>query len=206
MRGDKIGPAEAAIMRGSAPRGPSDQELVKRMARGDQNALRELMLRHRGRVQRFTGRFLQDRDRIDDVVNDVFVAAWRQARAFEQRASVVTWLLAIAKFRAMSAYTEYRQREEAFDEAAAAALVDHNDTPDVVMEQVDRAKLLRRLTASLPAKQARLIDLVYYRDKSVREVAAIVGIPNNTVKTRMFLARRRLAVLLAAEGLGPRAA
>ena len=122
MRGDKIDPAEAAIMRGSAPRGPSDQELVNRMARGDQNALRELMLRHRGRVQRFTGRFLQDRDRIDDVVNDVFVAAWRQARAFEQRATVTTWLLAIAKFRAMSAHSEYRQREEAFDEAAAAKL------------------------------------------------------------------------------------
>jgi hypothetical protein len=46
-----------------------------------------------------------------------------------------TWLLAIAKFRAMSAHSEYRQREEAFDEAAAAKLVDHNDTPDVVMEQ-----------------------------------------------------------------------
>ena len=167
MRGDKIDPAEAATMRGSAPCGPSDQELVNRMARGDQNALRELMLRHRGRVQRFTGRFPQDRDRIHEVVNDVFVV---------------------------------------FDEAAAAKLVDHNDTPDVVMEQEDRAKLLRRLTASLPAQQARLIDLVYYRDKSVREVAAIVGIPNNTVKTRMFLARKRLAVLLAAEGLGPRAA
>jgi DNA-directed RNA polymerase specialized sigma24 family protein len=106
MCGDNIDPAEAAILRGSAPRGPSDQELVNGMARGDQNALRELMLRHRGRVQRFTARFLQDRDRIDDVVNDVFVAVWRQARAFEQRASVVTWLLAIAKFRAMSAHSE----------------------------------------------------------------------------------------------------
>ena len=206
MRGDKIDPADLVILHGSAPCEPSDQELVNRMARGDQNALRELMLRHRGRVQRFTGRFLQDRDRINDVVNDVFVAAWRQARVFEQRASVTTWLLAIAKFRAMSAYSEHRQREEAFDEAAAAKLVDHNDTPDVVMEQQDRAKLLRRLTASLPAQQARLIDLVYYRGKSVHEVAAIVGIPNNTVKTRMFLARKRLAALLAAEGLGPRAA
>ena len=85
MRGDKIDPAEAAILRGSAPSGPSDQELVNRMARGDQNALRELMLRHRGRVQRFTGRFLQDRDRIDDVVNDVFVAAWRTGNTTSTR-------------------------------------------------------------------------------------------------------------------------
>ena len=60
--------------------------------------------------------------------------------------------------------------------------------------------------AGLPPRCDKHIDLVYYRDKSVREVAAIVGIPNNTVKTRMFLARKRLAALLAAEGLGPRAA
>jgi RNA polymerase sigma-70 factor (ECF subfamily) len=206
MRGDEIDPAEPAIVRGPASGQPSDQELVNRMAQGDQNALRELMLRHRGRVQRFAGRFLRDRDRIDDVVNDVFVAAWRQARAFEQRASVATWLLAIAKYRAMSAHSEQRQREEELDEKVAAKLVDHNDTPDVVVERKDRAKLLRRLTASLPKQQARLIDLVYYRDKSVREVAAIVGIPDNTAKTRMFLARKRLAVLLAAEGLGPRLA
>ena len=61
--------------------------------------------------------------------------------------------------------------------------------------------MLRRLTASLPAHHAQLIDLVYYRGKSVRQVAAIVGIPDNTVKTRMFLARRRLASMLAGEGI-----
>ena len=80
-------------------------------------------------------------------------------------------------------------------------LVDDRDTPDMVVEQKNGAEMLRRLTAKLPAHQAELIDLVYYRGKSVREVAAIVGIPDNTVKTRMFLARKRLATMLAAEGI-----
>jgi len=177
-----------------------DHHLVVRMARGDQNALRELMRRHRSRVQGFAARMLSDRDQIDDVVNDTFVAAWRQAAKFEQRASVTTWLLAIAKNRALTTRKERRWREETLEDDQAAQIVDHSDTPDVVVEQKDGAKMLRRLTSSLPAHQAQLIDLVYYRGKSVREVAAIVGIPDNTVKTRMFLARKSLAALLCAEG------
>jgi RNA polymerase sigma-70 factor (ECF subfamily) len=129
------------------------------------------------------------------------MAAWHQAAKFERRASVATWLLAIAKNRALSMRQEHRRREEALDDDYAATLVDHRDTADMVLEQQDGAKVLRRLTANLPAHQAQLINLVYYQGKSVREVAAIVGIPDNTVKTRMFLARRRLASLLAAEGI-----
>ena len=173
----------------SAPSGPSDQELVDRIGARRSNALRELMLRHRGAYNASLGVFCRTA-----TVSTTYQRCFRRSVAASPRLrtarSVVTWLLAIAKFRAMSAHSEHRQREEAFDEVAAAKLVDHNDTPDVVMEQQDRAKLLRRLTAALPAQQARLIDLVYSRDKSVREVAAIVGIPNDTVKTRMYLARK----------------
>ena len=194
-------PAALHTIRVAAPQLPSDQDLVARMADGDQSALRELMRRNRGRLQRFVTRLLNDRDQIDDVVNDTFMAAWRQAAKFERRASVATWLLAIAKNRALTMRQEDRRREEALDDDYAATLVDHRDTADMVLEQQDGAKVLRRLTANLPAHQAQLINLVYYQGKSVREAAAIVGIPDNTVKTRMFLARRRLASLLAAEGI-----
>ena len=194
-------PAALHTIRVAAPQLPSDQDLVARMADGDQSALRELMRSNRARLQRFVGRMLYDRDQIDDVVNDTFMAAWRQAGKFERRASVATWLLAIAKNRALSVRREHWRREEALDDDYAATLVDHRDTPDMVLEQRDGAKVLRRLTAELPVHQAQLINLVYNQGKSVREAAAIVGIPDNTVKTRMFLARRRLASLLAAEGI-----
>ena len=180
---------------------PSDHDLVDRMADGDQSGLRELMRRHRSRVQRFVGRMIRDRDLADDVINDTFVAAWRQAGSYQQRASVVTWLLAIAKNRALTARNGHRRNEEALDDAHACTIADHSDTPDVVVERKDGAKMLRKLTAMLSANQAELIDLFYYHEKSVREVAKIVGIPDNTVKTRMLLARRRLALLLAAEGI-----
>jgi RNA polymerase sigma-70 factor (ECF subfamily) len=172
------------------------------MADGNQSALRELMRRNRGRLRRFVARRLNDRDQIDDVVNDTFMAAWRQAAKFEGRASVATWLLAIAKNRACKMRQRHRRREEEIlDDDHAATLVDHRDTPDMVLEHQDGAKVLRRLTANLPASQALLIHLVYYLGKSVREAAAILRIPDNTVKSRMFLARRRLATLLGAEGI-----
>ena len=195
-------PAALHTIRVAAPQLPSDQDLVARMADGDRSALRELMRRNRARLQRFVGRMLYDRDQIDDVVNDTFMAAWRQAGKFERRASVATWLLAIAKYRALSMRQEQqRGREEALEDDYAATLVDHRDTADMVLEQQDGAKVLRRLIANLPTHQAQLINLVYYHGKSVREVAAIFGIPDNTVKSRMFLARRRLASLLSAEGI-----
>jgi len=194
-------PVALHTIRVAVPQLPPDQDLVARMADGDQSALRELMRRNRGRLQRFVTRLLNDRDQIDDVVNDTFMAAWRQAAKFERRASVATWLLAIAKNRALSMRQEHRRREEALDDDYAATLVDHYDTPDMVLEQQGGAKVLRRLIANLPAHQAQLINLVYYHGKSVREVAAIFGIPDNTVKSRMFLARRRLATLLSAEGI-----
>ena len=194
-------PAAPHTIRVAAPHSPSDKDLVARMADGDQSALRELMRRSRGRLQLFVARKLNDRDQIDDVVNDTFMAAWRQAAKFEGRASVATWLLAIAKQRAWAMRRQDRRREESLVDDHAATLVDHRDTPDMVLEHQDGAKVLRRLTTNLPANQAQLIDLVYYHGKSVREVAAILRIPDNTVKSRMFLARRRLAILLSAEGI-----
>jgi len=171
------------------------------MADGDQSALRELMRRNHGRLQLFVARRLNDRDQIDDVINDTFMAAWCQAAKFEGRASVATWLLAIAKKRAWRMGRQHRRPEESLDDDHAATLVDHRDTPDMVLEHQDGAKVLRRLTANLPANQAQLINLVYYRGKSLREVAGILRIPDNTVKSRMFLARRRLATLLSAAGI-----
>jgi len=171
------------------------------MADGDQSALRELMRRNRGRLQRFVTRLLNDRDQIDDVVNDTFMAAWRQAAKFERRASVATWLLAIAKKRVWAMRQQHRWREESLDDDHAATLVDHYDTPDMVLEQQGGAKVLRRLIANLPAHQAQLINLVYYHGKSLREVAAIFRIPDNTVKSRMFLARKKLAEMLSKAGI-----
>ena len=176
----------------------SDEVLIDQIARGSQAALRALMNRHQARVSRFILRFVGDRNLVEDLVCDTFFAAWQQAPHFEGRSSVATWLLAIARYKALSARERKSLPTEPLDDIAAATLVDTTPRADAMIEREDTARLLRQCLAALPAEQAVLIDLVYYRDKSVKEAALLTGVPENTVKSRMFLARKKLAVMLEA--------
>jgi RNA polymerase sigma-70 factor (ECF subfamily) len=175
----------------------SDKVLLECVAKGDQGALRALMRRHQSRIYRFVLRFIRDRGIAEDIVSDTFVAVWRQAPDFENRSSVATWLLAIARYKALSARERLAAPHEPLDEVAAT-LVDPGCGPDAAIERRDVARVLRQCLAALPTEQAMLIDLVYFREKTVREAAVIAGVSENTVKSRMFLGRKKLAVLLNA--------
>jgi RNA polymerase sigma-70 factor (ECF subfamily) len=107
--------------------------------------------------------------------------------------------LAIARFKALSALR--KRPDEELDEEAAEAIEDTSDTPEVSLEKKDKSAAIRKCLEKLSAEHREIIDLVYYHEKSVEEVAQIVGIPENTVKTRMFYARKRLAELLKAAGI-----
>src|SRR6478609_3222232 len=89
-------------------------------------------------------------------------------------------------------------RDAALDDKVAATVADPADNPEVVLEKKDPAVQLRQSLASLSPEHGEVIDLVYYHDKSVKEVAEIVGVAEATVKTRMFYARRKLAEMVAA--------
>jgi RNA polymerase sigma-70 factor (ECF subfamily) len=190
------GPAAALPEKATAPENFSDEVLIERIAAGDRGAMRALFARHRLAVYRWLARLLRDEALAEDLLSEVFLDVWRQAAAFEARASVSTWLLAIARHKALSA--RRRRTEVELDDGVAATVADPADDPELVVEKKSRAELLRRSLHRLPPEQTEVIDLVYYHDKSVKEVAKIVGIPEATVKTRMFYARRKLADLVAA--------
>jgi len=124
---------------------------------------------------------------------------WRQAGRFEGRSAVSTWLLAIARFKALSALR--RKPDEELDDEAAEAIEDPTDDPEVSLAKKDKGAVIRKCLAGLSAEHREIIDLVYYHEKSVEEVAVIVGIPEATVKTRMFYARKKLGELLKAAGI-----
>jgi RNA polymerase sigma-70 factor (ECF subfamily) len=107
--------------------------------------------------------------------------------------------LAIARFKALSALR--RRPDEELDDEKAAAIEDPSDSPETALEKKDKSAIIRKCLTGLSAEHREIVDLVYYHEKSVEEVALIVGIPENTVKTRMFYARKRLAELLKAEGI-----
>jgi RNA polymerase sigma-70 factor (ECF subfamily) len=169
--------------------------LIRRIAEGDQLAMRTLFGRHRVPLYRWLLRLVGDEALAEDLLSDVFLDVWRQAAAFEARSSVSTWLLAIARYKALSA--RRRRPDAELDEKVASRVADPADDPEVALQKKTRAELLRHSLARLSPEHGEVIDLVYFHGKSVKEVADIVGIAEATVKTRMFYARKKLAELVA---------
>ena len=157
-----------------------------------------LFIRHHARVYRFVARQTGSESMADDIANEIFLEVWRQAPAFEGRSEVSTWLLGIARFKALSAL---RKRKEAWiDDDDTAAVPDTADTPEVAVMKDDKATALRRMVNALPEEHRTVIDLAYYHSKSVTEIREILSIPVATVKTRMFYARKKLGEALLAAG------
>lgn len=176
----------------------SDAALVAKIAAGNRLALQVLYARHHARVYRFISRLIGSDTAAEDLTSEVFLAAWRQAHRFEARSSVTTWLLAIARYKALA---ELRRRPQALCDEASAEVSDPADDPEATLEIKHRGEILRDCLTRLSPHHREIIDLVYYHEKSVQEAADILGVPGNTVKTRMFHARKKLSELLAAQGL-----
>lgn len=176
-----------------------DRQLIKRIADRDQSALRALLGRHQLRVYRFVLRIVRREAVAEEVTNEVFHEAWRNAANYEGRSTVGTWLLSVAHNRAVSALR--KRREESWDEDAAGSLEDDSDTPEVSLQKAGKAEQMRQCIGKLSSEHRTIIDLVYYHEKSINEVSEILNIPLNTVKTRMFYARKKLSELLQAAGI-----
>jgi RNA polymerase sigma-70 factor, ECF subfamily len=177
----------------------SDEALIAQIAEGNKLAVRALFARHQVRVYRFALRIVRDTALAEDVVSEVFIDAWQHARRYEGRSTVSTWLLGITRHKALTAAN--RRPAESLDSETVMNVVDPAATPEAELGQKDAGAVIRRCLASLTPEHAEIIDLVYYQEKSIKEVVEILGIPENTVKTRMFYARKRLAALVAAEGI-----
>ncbi|MGD9671224.1 MAG: sigma-70 family RNA polymerase sigma factor [Hyphomicrobiaceae bacterium] len=176
-----------------------DAELIRRIAGLDQLALRTLIGRHQVRLFRFLMRLVRDEAQAEELTNEVFMEVWRNAGRYEGRSQVGTWLLSIARNRAISRLR--KRRELSWDEEAAAEIADDDDDPEVAVQKQDKAAALRRCLEVLSTEHREIVDLVYYQERSVSEVAEIVGIPENTVKTRLFYARKKLSELMLARGI-----
>jgi RNA polymerase sigma-70 factor (ECF subfamily) len=144
-------------------------------------------------------RYQRNEASAEDILAEVFLDVWRQAGRFEGRSSVSTWLLSIARFKALS---QVRQRADApLDDEYAAGLVDEADDPEVEIAKRDKSAALRACLGKLSVEHREIVDLVYYHEKSVEEVAQIVGVPAATVKTRLFYARQKLSEILKRAGV-----
>jgi RNA polymerase sigma-70 factor, ECF subfamily len=165
----------------------TDEALIVLIAAHDRSAMRDLFVRHSARVYRFLFRAINDAAAAEDLLNDVFVDVWRNAGQFEGRAKVSTWILAIAHFK--------------LEDGAVEAIKDLADDPEVAAQKQNFGVVIRECLKRLSPAHRTILDLIYYHEQSIAEVARIVGIPENTVKTRAYYARKCLEQLLAERGI-----
>jgi RNA polymerase sigma-70 factor (ECF subfamily) len=168
------------------PADPSDAPLLDRIARGDADALGALYDRHASRVLGLTSRILSDRDEAEDVLQEVFLQVWRAPARFDaSRGSVLTWLLVVARSRAIDRLRALRRRGRDRHVDIAAVDVAAPGDPERETQTSHDADGVRRVLATLPADQRRALELAYFEGYTQSEIADLTGSPLGTVKTRL---------------------
>jgi RNA polymerase sigma-70 factor, ECF subfamily len=191
--------AAAAVNRSFLTTMP-DEILIALIATHDKNAMHALFVRHNARVFRFLMRRLGAAAAAEDLVSEVFIEVWRNAGQFEARSKVSTWILSIARYKAAALHRRRRPCDQ-LDESIAQSLEDQADDPEIVAQKKKCSAILRSCLEQLSPAHREVLDLIYYHEQSIADVAQIVGVPQNTVKTRAFQARKRVAQLMAARGI-----
>ena len=186
----------------AAPGADDDRGLLARMAAGDERALGALYDRWSAITHALALRIVGDRDEAEDVVEETFWQLWRQASRYaESRGSVSTWLLTIARSRALDRRRALQRRREdrleadAGDEAsvrAAPEVAAAAPDPSILAEADERRTIVVGALRELPEEQRETIELAYFSGLSHTEIAERTGQPLGTVKTRMRLAMQKL--------------
>lgn len=167
-----------------------DTNLLRSVARQDREAFEVLYRRYYPRLYRYLLRLVRRSEMVAEIVNDVMMVVWQRAGSFEERSQPSTWILGIAYRKGVKALRGLASQPVAVSPETAASFED----PEPARRQADleTAMVLQSVLEGLSAEQRAVVELTYHYGYSYREIAQITGVPVNTVKTRMFYARKRL--------------
>jgi RNA polymerase sigma factor (sigma-70 family) len=176
------------------PYGEEEAQLLRRIALQDRHAFEALYRTYYRRLTRFLDRLTRKPQMIDEILDDTMLVVWRKAATFNGHSQVSTWIFAIAYRKAMRALKREGSRTQ--------ILFDHDEplyapSPETAFIEGESRSAIRHLVAELSVEQRAVVELTYYHGCAYKEIADIVGCPVDTVKTRMFHARRKLRSALS---------
>ncbi len=185
------GPRLATVAKPSAlSNNEAELALIHRVSVRDRTALRELYLLYHRRLSRFLMRLTQRHDLAEEVINDTLLVVWNSAERFRGDSRVSTWIVGIAYRRALKSIRRRRSfdliEQEATDSLAGTDGLQACETQEWIEEALE----------ALPLEQRLCLELAYVLGHSCEEISVITSCPVNTVKTRLYHARRKLSVLL----------
>jgi len=169
-----------------------ERELLRRVSAGDRDAFRDLYLRYHRRLARFLTRLLHRYADAEEIINDTLWIVWQRAGEFRNASRVSTWIMGIAYRRALNMIRRATTHERAMTLQVAEAEATVSDGA----QALEQRQLLDAGLAQLPLEQRLVLEFTYFLDHSCEEIAGIMDCPVNTVKTRMFNARRKLRTIL----------
>src|ERR1700733_11649517 len=178
---------------GAVAGGVRDRALLVRIAAAERAALKELYLLYHGRLARFLTRVTSRYDLAEEIINDTLWVVWRRAGEFRGASNVSTWIMGIAYRRGLKAIKRARVLQTSSHDFPEEAAASHEAWTGAEQREWLSAALER-----LPSEQRLVLELAYHLGHSCQEIATIMKCPVNTVKTRMFHARKKLRVLLPA--------
>jgi len=191
-------PETTADSRGSSAGITEDEEraLIRRIACQERDAFEVLYRIYYRRLMRFLDRVMRRPQMIEEILDDTMLVVWHKAATFNGASQVSTWIFAIAYKKAMKALNRERRRvlsavdqdEPGFAPSLETALIDG-----------ESSSALRRLVAGLSAEQRAVVELTYFHGFAYKEIAEFLECPVDTVKTRMFHARRKLRIAFSAQ-------
>lgn len=169
-----------------------EQQLITETAAGNEKAFEQLYQLYFSRLFQFIFRITRTRNNIEEIINDVMYVVWEKASTYDQTCRPSTWILGIAYFKALK-----RVEKSMADEDRSVEFDDELDYfPDKSTQwisQVETSNWLEVAFTQLSAEQRAVVEMTYFQGLHYNEIAEIMQCPENTVKTRMFHARRILA-------------
>jgi len=172
-----------------------DSSLIANICKADQKALESLYRNYYNPLSRFITRVTIREDIIDEVINDVMYVIWNKANTYDNSCKPATWIFGIAYNKARQAVRDStRNNEESLDELDEDSSLFTEDTDK--LKQLEMSDWLMPALEQLTADQRAVIELTYFQGLPYNEIAVLMNCPENTVKTRMHHARKKLAILL----------
>ena len=192
----------AAVARDAGFAGVDDRQLVRLAQQEKKEAFEELIRRHHHRVFAVAGGILRRREDVEDIAQQVFVKAYFSLKRFDQRAAFSTWLYKITvnecwdllrKKKVRPLVYESDLSEEQARQIAASEEGGHR--PPTILDQLEKREEVERLLADLDERDRLMLILKEVEGFSIEEIAEVLGLNANTVKVRLFRARRRVVAL-----------
>jgi RNA polymerase sigma-70 factor, ECF subfamily len=191
--------ATDAVCQPSSTSADDDFTLIRRVATKDRQAFEVLYHRYARRLYSYLSKFLRQPESVEEALDDVMFVVWQNAERFDYTSQLSTWIFGIAYHKALKALARVPKKpSSALPNTQGYS---NRDDPEEVVTRREVGHTLARALGSLSPEQRAVVELTFYYECSYGEIAAITKCPVNTVKTRMFHARRRLAQLLTKLGL-----